>query len=755
MTLSQTLVLKFGGSSCSKVEQFDDIAKIILERSKIFSHIVVVLSAMGDTTDRLIEMALSVNAAPPQREKDMLVSVGERISCALLAMALDKRGASALSLTGSQSGIITTCEHSNAQIVTVRPDRIKKFLEKGRIVIVAGFQGVSLDKEITTLGRGGSDTSAVALAVALGAARVEFYKDVPGIYAKDPKIFPEKEPIKELGYEQALAIAKEGGVVHPRAVLLAQKNKKPLWFFSHLDIERGRGTVIQDSEMATAFQKQLYECEELEKTLPPYTPFFTEKAAIVQRRLAHFVSRFPLFFNEEMIRQMQHFLIVSHRAFQDARTPAHLMRIIYNFYRFKKVLIPQKRENPTKRYLEIRLRRVHLESARKREALLAVCVGFNLLKENEVFDEKHLIKAFQRYFPTVRATKDSFFGYDDPEYKIRLVYLEIEKEDGVAFSDEQIKLLQDSLPLGLKNQVAHLISPVFMPRNEEEVMRNLITLSKQLKLVKDPVHLMISFEEQCDSEITFAVQLSRVISSKTAALPELFRRAKAAHGNLPQIIADRVRAMGPLKKNYQKEVAALRVKFSRTPFTREDHSIDLYKARLYVAKAFELIFGKIRDYNGGLYTKEMETFLELCQALGQEASQSQFLLENLFHSIYPVDLKGVANPLCLKKLFLLFKAQIDPKSATDLVIKDEEEGIYAVALLNNPASHSKMEEKMRQQFGTGLCLLSCSILDAGVLYVGYIYFAQRSAKRSEIKKKMQEKIQECLTGEKSMHLSLV
>ncbi len=217
--------MKFGGSAMAEIEQFDKLAGLIERRLKIYSRIVVVVSAMGTETDRLMGLAAKVHSRPPKRELDMLVTAGERVSMALLAMALDMRGISAISFTGSQSGIITTGEHADAQIVEVRPYRIEKALEEKKVVIVAGFQGVSIEKEITTLGRGGSDTSAVALAVALKAQKVEFYKDVPGIGRENPKTHPETEIYKELSYDEALRIASTGAeVLHDRCLALAKSH---------------------------------------------------------------------------------------------------------------------------------------------------------------------------------------------------------------------------------------------------------------------------------------------------------------------------------------------------------------------------------------------------------------------------------------------------------------------------------------------------------------------------------------------------
>ncbi len=246
--MGKTLVMKFGGAAVASPERFERIVEIILSREKEYSRIAVVVSAMGNTTDDLLALAKRVNEAPPRREVDMLASVGERISISLLAMALARKNREALSFTGSQSGIITSSHHTDAKIIEVRPFRLLKQLDEGKIVIVAGFQGVSREGEITTLGRGGSDTSAVALGVALDADKVEFYKDVLGVYAEDPKKNSYATLFSKLTYEAALEIMQKGAkVLHSRSVRLAEKNQLPLHVLSFHAPEK-EGTWIGDGE---------------------------------------------------------------------------------------------------------------------------------------------------------------------------------------------------------------------------------------------------------------------------------------------------------------------------------------------------------------------------------------------------------------------------------------------------------------------------------------------------------------------------
>lgn len=253
-----TLVMKFGGAAVATPEHFARIADLIVERRKEFKRIAIVVSAMGNTTNELIALAKQVNPNPPQREYDMLVTVGERISISLLAMALAAKQQEAVSFTGSQSGIITCNRHTEARIIDVRPHRLVSLLEQGKIVIVAGFQGVSHAGEITTLGRGGSDTTAVALGIALGAQQVEFFKDVPGVFKENPKENPLAEMLSYLSYQEALQIVLKGArILHSRCIELAEKNGLPLFVRSFLPVGDDRyagGTAIFDKNLLRSLQ---------------------------------------------------------------------------------------------------------------------------------------------------------------------------------------------------------------------------------------------------------------------------------------------------------------------------------------------------------------------------------------------------------------------------------------------------------------------------------------------------------------------
>jgi aspartate kinase len=219
------IVQKFGGTSVGTVERIQSVAQRIVKTVNNGHQVVVVVSAMGKTTDTLVELANALSTNPSRREMDMLLSTGEQVTISLLSMALQEIGQSAISLTGAQVGIVTEAEYSRARILEIKTSRLERHLEQGKVVVVAGFQGISNreDLEITTLGRGGSDTSAVALAAALGASKCEIYTDVPGILTTDPRLVPSAQLMKEITASEMLELASLGAkVLHPRAVEIAK-----------------------------------------------------------------------------------------------------------------------------------------------------------------------------------------------------------------------------------------------------------------------------------------------------------------------------------------------------------------------------------------------------------------------------------------------------------------------------------------------------------------------------------------------------
>ena len=250
------IVQKFGGSSVADAEGMKRVAARIVATKKAGNQVVVVVSAMGDTTDELIELANAVTPIPQGRELDMLLTAGERISMAILAMAINNLGFEALSFTGSQAGVITDSVHGKARIIDVTPGRIREAIDSGAIAIVAGFQGISQDtKDITTLGRGGSDTTAVALAAALDADVCEIYTDVDGVFSADPRVVPAARKLKTVTYEEMLELAAAGAkVLHLRCVEYARRFNLPIHVRSSFSPNEGTWVVENHPEGGTMEQ---------------------------------------------------------------------------------------------------------------------------------------------------------------------------------------------------------------------------------------------------------------------------------------------------------------------------------------------------------------------------------------------------------------------------------------------------------------------------------------------------------------------
>ncbi|MCP3103864.1 aspartate kinase [Myxococcus sp. K15C18031901] len=239
------VVQKYGGSSVADVEKIRKVAQRVKDKRDAGYQVVVVVSAMGDTTDELLALAKQVSPDPARRELDMLLTCGERISMALLSMALQEMQVPAISFTGSQSGIITNDAHAQARIVEVRPYRIHDELARGRVVIVAGYQGVSYKKEVTTLGRGGSDTTAVALAAALEAEACEIYSDVDGIFSADPRVVPDARKLESLNYDEMQELASAGAkVLNAQAVEWAKS--RGIVILARTAHAQGSGTEVRE-----------------------------------------------------------------------------------------------------------------------------------------------------------------------------------------------------------------------------------------------------------------------------------------------------------------------------------------------------------------------------------------------------------------------------------------------------------------------------------------------------------------------------
>ncbi|NGX45060.1 MAG: Aspartokinase [Chlamydiae bacterium] len=854
MVQMEAEVLKFGGAAVATPQQIKKVACFIAERRTANSRIIVVVSAMGKTTDELLFLANAVNSSPPKREQDMLISVGERISISLLAMALSEKGVEAISFTGSQSGIITSNNHSEAKIVSVRPHRLIAALDQEKVAIVAGFQGVSVNGEITTLGRGGSDTSAVALAVAIGAPQVEFFKDVPGIYSHDPKIDAKATCFETLTYEEAIAIVREGnGVVHQRAIHLAEKNgislkvtsfsapdtpgtlvsslveppsipvyeeSSPSGLVEAADERLSRrieSTLLRAIEerslpveaLAGAFpifhserRENLFILTLASRHLPHVARFFydmlshwllpghqieiptflstlfhlaefgeqnfafqelhlscrtpreaevvaqnlgllekeitlgassfyhaskilemkglslDDKTAIIQQRIAHLVQRFTRQFDYDIFGEMQHFFASSKETFKTARDTRHVCELIYTLYFFRKKLEGYLARSETKRHVLFKLKKNVLHTPFGMKEILSVYLGISFLKEHEIFEERHLLSALAHFIPEIKSIPDSFYIHDVREENLGLLYLEIEKESG--FSKLEIERLSKLLPDEIRSRVEQLVPPIFMPRNEEDVMRGILTLSRQLHYARDIPQMIISFDEQTDVELVFTVIIVRLQYPDSIPIRELFEKSLLASN----LSFDRIKQVGMLRRKTPKEAAVLRVRLPVESFYRGDFSVDLSAARSSLASAIHEVVGDVRDFNGGMIAKQNENFIQMKKLLEEATLKHSLLLQNFFHAIYPAPLSATLAPELLKTFFLmLLEVTETARESITLQSKKERDHLFVMIKFHDLGWKHKIFHQIEALSIPSNQVASMQIQIFDAFYLGFIYLS--------------------------------
>lgn len=374
-----------------------------------------------------------------------------------------------------------------------------------------------------------------------------------------------------------------------------------------------------------------------------------DKIALIQAFIASLVKRFPHDFNTEIFIEMQALLVTCRDEFKARRQPRHLSRMITIRYLFRKRLREGMRKNPTRRHICLKVFRADIQMEASRKPVLCIFVGVNLLRDQENFGERHLLRAIQHYIPASIPIEHSFFHHRLDSENLCFSYLEVEKRDGSLFTEAEIKKLRRELPGNIKNRIEHRLHNVFMPRNEEEVMRNILTLTNQIKYVRDLPQVLINYDEQAYAHLYFTVILARLLKTGAPSVADLFKRVDTP----VEYLHDRTKIMGFVRKKYPKEATVFRLKLPKEGFLRADQSIDLYKARQSIVKELSKVIGEIRDYNGGMISKQHELLLDIRKALGDTKDYDDLLLENFFYSLAPVVARALIDPEAFKKLFLM------------------------------------------------------------------------------------------------------
>lgn len=457
------------------------------------------------------------------------------------------------------------------------------------------------------------------------------------------------------------------------------------------------------------------------------------KTAMIQEKISSLIQSRSDDFDHGIFSQMQHFLVTCQEAFKNERDYHHISRIISNLYSLRKVLHQNVEVFPKQRHIILKFLKTRLTPAKKQEQgryVLGVLAGLNFLREHEIFEKQHFLAAISRYIADVRPVEGSFLSDRSQGNLIQTNYLEIEKIDGSDFTHEEIQTLRLKLPEDLKTHIEQLTHPIFMPRNEEEVLRNIMALSRQLRFVTDMPQVIISFDEQRGSDLCFTVILLRVKGEQGKAVSDLFALADS---NL-KIVPDRIRSVGSLGRKHMKEATVFRASMSNRAFIRTDHSVDLYKARQYILSEIMRIFGEVRDYNGGMIGKQNEVLDALKRLLGRAAFHNSLLLEKFFFALTPVELRSVMDAEHLKQFFLLLLQARKtnprfPKKSADWLFRQEEKRLMILLPQTNSAIREKVAKAVDALRVSPYQLISFSLDLQEIQCMGFLLQSENAAEQ--------------------------
>lgn len=456
-----------------------------------------------------------------------------------------------------------------------------------------------------------------------------------------------------------------------------------------------------------------------------------DKIRQLQENFSPFLEQRPKIFDHTIFQEIKHSLLMFGENFTAMRDLRHVSRLISYQYLFRKTLMRHVVQNPSKRHLSIKLLRSSHFSAGKKSGntVLGILGAMNVLGENELFEERHVLEAITHLLPYVGKVENSFFLERQSHDPIRLFYLEIEKCDGSPFSIAEIRELKKNLPHELKESVESILHPVLMPRNEEEIMRNIFLLSQQLKYINDLPQVIISFNAQTEHSLQFTVILLRILRYDEPSLSDIFDSS----GTELSIEELEVRNVGLLRKRYPKEANVFKVSLDKKKFLRRDFTIDLFKARLDVSSELNTIFGGIRDFNGGILSRQQEAFQELRGLLKERTTYNDFLLENFFYSITPPLRQTLIPPSSLQTLFFLMQEAIatDYKKET-FFAKAQFEVDQVLTMVASPfASIRDALFSLLAKLKIPSQELSCTCVNVhGIHCIGYIYQNRDSAIRN-------------------------
>jgi hypothetical protein len=407
-----------------------------------------------------------------------------------------------------------------------------------------------------------------------------------------------------------------------------------------------------------------------------------EKIAMVQENIAYLVQRRPRHFGEDIFKDLQHFVVSCGDLFKVIHTSRQMSRIVCACYFLKKLVRAGVRSKPRVRHLEVKFFRTRMHEEGLSRRVLGICVAMNFLRQSELFAERHLLRGLTHYIPGIRVCEGTVLTFPPGQDNVLVLYLETEKPDGAPFTNEEIKRLRRGLPSDLTGRIEQPMHSLSSPLNDEDIMRQTLSLGNQLQNPRDLPHVIINFHEQSEQDVVFNVVLLRLLRGHEPRLLSVLR------SRCPDVrfFGDLVRSLGHVRGQYYKEANVFRVALRKEPFFRGNHSLDLYMARRRVRDIIRQAVGEFRDYNGGMIDKQEGVLDELRKSLGTLAVRWDWLLEDFFHSIRPVVMRSVLHHEPLRRLFIMLSNAIDEREHDRVAIhvKLQEDGNYAYALLLGP-----------------------------------------------------------------------
>ncbi len=458
----------------------------------------------------------------------------------------------------------------------------------------------------------------------------------------------------------------------------------------------------------------------------------SEKRGYLQEGIGRLVQRFPSLYDYDIFSTMQHILINFDENFLHTHEVQYLKKLVTTLYLLKKQLCGAIVMAPQKRHFFLKLMPGKLQHPFGVKKILGICIGINFLREHEILAKRHLIKVVQTFIPETFALDKTYYSYESEEEKVHLIYLEFEKEHGEAFSTLEMVLLEKRLPIHLKRRIEHLQRSLFMPRNEEEVMRNVITLGQQLRYVNDLPQMVITFDHQTETHLLFTVILVRLIKSSSKPIADHFEESRLLYE------IDRIRVVGILRKKYPKEATVFKLGIPIDPFIREDHSVDLYKGREALKNEIQRIVGEVRDYNGGMIIKQNELFLSLKDLLGDAAFSHHFLLENFFHALYPIEQRSIVHPTHLKTLFHMLLDMIKEGMHGALKTQNNDEGLFAMMTFEDRKKGEKVHSEVKNWEIPMREVLSLQMYLDDHFFLGYLYLSKNEKDQCFFQKKIED-----------------